>query len=1487
MENVWITTDWHLYSKEWNDHHPHRSKANLERLTANFSSTIGEHDLLIHLGDICDPEAADYETMKKIISSIPGRKILVRGNHDTEKDPYYLGLGFDDVVDVLVIHNMIFAHKPIQVAPDELNIHGHLHSEKLVSPTINGYRHINAFGANWNSIDQPILLEDLLDLASQQNLQLDPEEEKEIKSHFVKDLNEEDYRFNGKILLDLTDEFVLAPMDEEASVVDEGSWYYYISADKDLDHKVIRPTKPENIFGTALFEKQVSPDMVRVPLYKTIDGAVRSLHRLNVPLKDRVFYVYVCNTNTVLLPWTSYAPDAELTGAVWGMEPVIALFYKAIQLDEPKGNGYNCYYGENPDDQTEYKKKIYDWSYHDVTAEQKPNIQLALESASEDEVLSEILFTDTDSTKYWLADDRKFIDKANKGDAERKDTANVAIDEAGKSSIVTAYVKNIDQWGKDASHNVLYITGFSGSGKSTVSNTFADGNTNIIHLDDYFDSPLTQDAEFNEFLKKRGIKKPCDVDRESWSEEKVLDRFEQAIEDFGSTQYKNGKKVIAEGVQIIDSGIRMNKAFFSRKCLIVLDTNFVTSSVRAGVRDGKGPIRTLETISKNKSNWSDQMRELISASSARKMRLDLEELKNNHQPIDEAASNKDEHVGYILAHGMKLDIYRKETENLNDPVDSTAHDLAFYYGVTKIADISISAVNTDEAFLYNFEVNKKYRNHGIGSEILKYIMKQYKVNELTVEETNYNAIRLYKRFGFKEYTTFTENNRPMLDMRIRVNLSEASHTKEYERTDDNHAMTSPEEKREVFQKYGINVVGDTHEAEKEEEEARKKRKAEKKYKATQKRMKKARDAKKRKAFFRKVKSKLPKIRGMKNEDADTSDAEYLDRDYAGYETNALWGDRTQFFVDQYRYKDASLDESAILKELQCTNGLTLLDHVQFNDALNEASFLGDNKQIPIQDAKEIASVAMEQLKDLIKKHQFRALKPKLYEIYGRDIIIEVLGGDQDLRIQHSKEFEVLASELNKSKVLDPYRNLIQEIDAGDGDEGCVYIQLKHKVTENIPANEAASYIGVREALALVQETTHVTDLSEGVLFNRNVPTTNQHLTYRPLRPNEKLYPVYVVVMHTGSVVSTVIKKATGDLYSHASISFDPSLTNMYSFGNKRIKGKAFANGFKKEDIHNEFFSSRNIPYAMYMVPVTKEELVAMKKRLDYFVKNENKFSFDMIGLVKIFFGIADNPENRYFCSRFVMDVLNAGRPADPYTQEESLVKPQDLAETNFARYVMGGYLKDYNPKTCAYLTKKLLTEEEVKRRKIKGVIGETVDTAVYDINYNNPWIDHVLRYQFTRMDESIVDPFIRYLQSFKVRIDANGDILVTRREYDQLNAHFKNSLKLIKAYENAGNLVGVKDELCKIYYMVELINTYYLRQDVKNLRDKAADVRKDMVDLRSIMLNAFAQHMRHVTTREPDWNFKTYYDASKYGNDFRIPKKFLLSLGKTIITALS
>ena len=160
-------------------------------------------------------------------------------------------------------------------------------------------------------------------------------------------------------------------------------------------------------------------------------------------------------------------------------------------------------------------------------------------------------------------------------------------------------------------------------------------------------------------------------------------------------------------------------------------------------------------------------------------------------------------------------------------------------------------------------------------------------------------------------------------------------------------------------------------------------------------------------------------------------------------------------------------------------------------------------------------------------------------------------------------------------------------------------------------------------------------------------------------------------------------------------------------------------------------------------------------------------------------------------------------------------------------------------------------------------------------------------YQLSMMGEGAIDGFIQYLQSFKIRVDGNGNILITRREFDQLDSHFRQSMKMIKSFETAGNVQGVKDELCKIHYMIELINQYYLREDVKNLKPTAKDVRKDMLDLRSVMLNVFKQHLGWVTQRDSKWNFQRYYDNSKYGKNVTIPNKVVTAVGRTIITALA
>lgn len=132
---------------------------------------------------------------------------------------------------------------------------------------------------------------------------------------------------------------------------------------------------------------------------------------------------------------------------------------------------------------------------------------------------------------------------------------------------------------------------------------------------------------------------------------------------------------------------------------------------------------------------------------------------------------EDESIGFLKVKGDTLEIHRKVSENPNDPVGKEAHDLSFYLDGKKIADISISAVDSDRAFLYNFEVKKDYRGKGYGTAILKYVLKNYSVNELTVNKDNTRAIDLYKRFGFKVGKEFKEDGKTRVDMKINMNES--------------------------------------------------------------------------------------------------------------------------------------------------------------------------------------------------------------------------------------------------------------------------------------------------------------------------------------------------------------------------------------------------------------------------------------------------------------------------------------------------------------------------------------------------------------------------------------------------------------------------------------------------------------------------------------------------------------------------------------------
>jgi len=94
-------------------------------ITRNWKMMVDENDTIYHLGDFSLCNKADY---RKYIEALPGRKILILGNHDKFSRSFYLNNGWDLVVDSLTVGNLILTHAPIMNLPNGYyNVHGHVH----------------------------------------------------------------------------------------------------------------------------------------------------------------------------------------------------------------------------------------------------------------------------------------------------------------------------------------------------------------------------------------------------------------------------------------------------------------------------------------------------------------------------------------------------------------------------------------------------------------------------------------------------------------------------------------------------------------------------------------------------------------------------------------------------------------------------------------------------------------------------------------------------------------------------------------------------------------------------------------------------------------------------------------------------------------------------------------------------------------------------------------------------------------------------------------------------------------------------------------------------------------------------------------------------------------------------------------------------------------------------------------------------------------
>ena len=145
-----------------------------------------------------------------------------------------------------------------------------------------------------------------------------------------------------------------------------------------------------------------------------------------------------------------------------------------------------------------------------------------------------------------------------------------------------------------------------------------------------------------------------------------------------------------------------------------------------------------------------------------------------------------------------------------------------------------------------------------------------------------------------------------------------------------------------------------------------------------------------------------------------------------------------------------------------------------------------------------------------------------------------------------------------------------------------------------------------------------------------------------------LYPVYIILFSNDTKFGKMIKTFTGSIYSHATITLDSSLNNMYSFSDIPYSHDHFNGaGFVRESLWSPMYR-KNRFFTILVTFVTKEEKDTIQSKIDYFCENYTKFKYNDIGLIQYYLNFketkrhSEDKKKRWFCSEFVSYMCKAG-----------------------------------------------------------------------------------------------------------------------------------------------------------------------------------------------------------------------------------------------------
>lgn len=167
--------------------------------------------------------------------------------------------------------------------------------------------------------------------------------------------------------------------------------------------------------------------------------------------------------------------------------------------------------------------------------------------------------------------------------------------------------------------------------------------------------------------------------------------------------------------------------------------------------------------------------------------------------------------------------------------------------------------------------------------------------------------------------------------------------------------------------------------------------------------------------------------------------------------------------------------------------------------------------------------------------------------------------------------------------------------------------------------------------------------------------------------------IYILLTDTGTLFTRLIKLYTKRSFNHASISFDRSLSEVYSFGRK-TPSNPFIGGFVKENMESHFFNLATC--RVYSCTISTIQYEEMKCFIQKINDEKSLYRYNLLGLFAILLNKQLNRKYAFFCSQFVATVLQECKCVH-FSKPLSLITPQDLIKGNDFHLVYEGKLRNY------------------------------------------------------------------------------------------------------------------------------------------------------------------------------------------------------------------